>query len=316
MDKQSSSAVASAKHEREITIERIYDAPRDLVFSAWIEPHRLATWWGPRIFTNPVCEVDARVGGAWRIVMRSPDGTDYPCGGVYREIVPPERLVFTNIATDKDGNPILDGLTTVTFTEENGKTKLALQTRGTALVDYAAEYLKGMEAGWTQSLEKLTDLLASGTADREIIITRVVDAPRELVWEAMTDPKQVIHWWGPRGFTTTIEHMDVRPGGTWKQVMHGPDGTDYPNEHIFKEVAKPNRLVYAHAGGRKGAARVNSEATWTFETVAPGKTKVTIHMVFPTAADRETVVKEYGAIEGGKQTLERLAEYLPKQPAK
>jgi|HubBroStandDraft_6_1064221.scaffolds.fasta_scaffold05776_2 uncharacterized protein YndB with AHSA1/START domain len=312
MDKQSSTATASARPEREITITRIYDAPRELVFNAWIEPARLARWWGPKVFTNPVCEADARVGGAWRIVMRGPDGTDYPCGGVYREIVPPQRLVFTNIATDKDGKPIIDGLTTVTFVEENGKTKLTLQTRGTALVDYAAEYLKGMEAGWTQSLEKLTDLFASGTADREIIITRVVDAPRELVWEAMTDPKQVIHWWGPRGFTTTVEQMDVRPGGTWKQIMHGPDGTDYPNEHIFKEVAKPNRLVYSHSGGRKGAPKVSSEATWTFETVAPGKTKVTIHMVFPTAADRETVVKEYGAIEGGKQTLERLAEYVTK----
>jgi len=183
MDKQSSTATASARPEREITITRIYDAPRELVFSAWIEPARLARWWGPKVFTNPVCEADARVGGAWRIVMRGPDGTDYPCGGVYREIVPPQRLVFTNIATDKDGKPIIDGLTTVTFVEENGKTKLTLQTRGTALVDYAAEYLKGMEAGWTQSLEKLTDLFASGTADREIIITRVVDAPRELVWE-------------------------------------------------------------------------------------------------------------------------------------
>src|SRR5277367_3006473 len=117
MDKQSSSAAASAKHEREITITRIYDAPRDLVFSAWIEPHRLAAWWGPKGFTNPVCEVDARVGGAWRIVMRAPNGMEHPCGGVYREIVKPERLVFTNIAVDNDGNSIIDGLTTVIFEE-------------------------------------------------------------------------------------------------------------------------------------------------------------------------------------------------------
>jgi uncharacterized protein YndB with AHSA1/START domain len=146
--------------EREVVITRVYDAPRALVFKAWIDPKHLKQWWGPKVFTNPVCEVDARVGGAWRIVMRAPDGVDYPCGGVYREIVEPERLVFTNIATDKDGNPILDGLTTVMFAEEGRKTKLTLTTRAVALVDYAAAYLQGMEAGWTQSLETLAEELA------------------------------------------------------------------------------------------------------------------------------------------------------------
>jgi uncharacterized protein YndB with AHSA1/START domain len=104
--------------------------------------------------------VDARVGGAWRIVMRSPDGVEYPGGGVYREIVEPERLVFTNIATDKEGNPLLDGLTTVTFAEHGGKTKLTLQTRAVGLVSFAAQMLEGMEAGWTQSLERLAEKLA------------------------------------------------------------------------------------------------------------------------------------------------------------
>ena len=146
--------------EREVVITRIYDAPLALVFKAWIDPKHLKRWWGPKTFTNPVCEVDARVGGAWRIVMRAPDGVDYPCGGVYREIVEPERLVFTNIATDNDGNPILDGLTTVMFAEEGRRTKLTLTTRAVALVDYAAAYLQGMEAGWTQSLETLAGELA------------------------------------------------------------------------------------------------------------------------------------------------------------
>jgi uncharacterized protein YndB with AHSA1/START domain len=146
--------------EREVVITRIFDAPRALVFKAWTDPKHLKRWWGPKMFTNPVCEVDARVGGAWRIVMRGPDGVDYPCGGVYREIVEPERLVFTNIATDNDGNPILDGLTTVTFAEQGGTTKLTLTTRAVALVEYAAAYLQGMEAGWTQSLESLAEELA------------------------------------------------------------------------------------------------------------------------------------------------------------
>ena len=149
--------------EREITITRVFDAPRALVFQAWTDARHLAQWWGPKGFTNPVCEFDARIGGALRIHMRAPDGSVYPMRGEIREIVPPQRLVFTNIALDAAGNAIIDGLTTVTFVEENGKTKIILHTRGSAVVDYAAAYLQGMEAGWTQSIDKLEAHLAHHT---------------------------------------------------------------------------------------------------------------------------------------------------------
>jgi uncharacterized protein YndB with AHSA1/START domain len=155
---------------------------------------------------------------------------------------------------------------------------------------------------------------AMSTADREIVLARVYDAPRELVWQAMTDPKHVVNWWGPNGFTTTIEKMDVRPGGVWKHVMHGPDGTDYPNSCVFKEVVKPERIIYSHGGGKQGGRGTHFTATWTFETLDGDKTKVTIRMVFDTPADRDFVINEYGAIEGGKQTLGRLAEYLAQGP--
>ena len=150
---------ASGAAERELVLTRVFDAPRGLVFQAWTDAKQLARWWGPKGFTNPVCEVDARPGGALRIVMRGPDGAEYPMTGVFREIAPPERLVFTNVAVDREGKPILDGLTTVAFAEEGGKTKLTLRTRAVALVPYAAAFLEGMEAGWTQSLERLAELL-------------------------------------------------------------------------------------------------------------------------------------------------------------
>ena len=149
------------------------------------------------------------------------------------------------------------------------------------------------------------------TTDREIVITRVFDAPRERVFNAMTDPKQVVQWWGPKGFTTTIEKMDVRPGGVWKHVMHGPDGTDYPNKSVFIEVVKPERIVYSHGGGKKGGPAAQFQATWTFEALGD-QTKLTLQMVFPSAAARDQVVKQYNAIEGGNQTLDRLAEHLAK----
>ena len=151
------------------------------------------------------------------------------------------------------------------------------------------------------------------TPDREIVISRMFDAPRELVWDAFTDPKQVVQWWGPNGFTTTIHEMDVRPGGRWRHTMHGPDGTNYPNASVFKEVVKPERIVYSHGGGKEDGPGVSFEATWTFESVGD-KTRLTGRSVFATAAMRELVVKEYGAIEGGKQTLGRLDQYLETAP--
>ena len=144
---------------------------------------------------------------------------------------------------------------------------------------------------------------------QEIIIKRVFDAPRALVFQAWTDPKQVALWWGPNGFTTTIEEMDVRPGGVWRQVMHGPDGTDYPNESVFVDVVQYERLVYTLTGGRKGGAPVKMEKITTFEEVEGG-TRVTMRAVFDSAEARDRNVRDYGSIEGGKQTLERLANYL------
>lgn len=148
-------ADAKPSAERELTITRIIDAPRELVFKAWTDPKHLAQWWGPKGFTNPVCEVDARPGGALWIVMRAPDGAEYPMKGVFREIVEPERLVFTYIAVDEAGHHLLEGLTTVTFAEHDGKTRLTVHSRAVGLVAQAVHMLEGMDAGWTQSIDRL-----------------------------------------------------------------------------------------------------------------------------------------------------------------
>ncbi len=152
---------------------------------------------------------------------------------------------------------------------------------------------------------------AENLTDREIVITRVFDAPRELVWSAWTDPERVARWWGPRGFTTTIHEMDVRPGGVWKQTMHGPDGTDYPSQIVFTQVVKPERIVDSMVGGKKGQPSHQFEATWTFEEQGE-KTRLTLRMLFPSAEVCEQVARTYGVIEGGNQTLDRLGEHLAK----
>jgi uncharacterized protein YndB with AHSA1/START domain len=145
--------------ERTVTLTRVYDAPRELVWRAWTDPEHLARWFGPRGFTASVPELDVRLGGSLRIVMHGPDGNDYPMKGVFREVKPPERLVFSNIAIDNDGNHLLEGETTVMLEEEGGKTKLTLHTYAKGLVPLAPQMLAGMEAGWSQSFDKLGEVV-------------------------------------------------------------------------------------------------------------------------------------------------------------
>src|SRR5215475_16096078 len=152
-------AKARSYGEASVTLTRVFDAPRALVWKAWTNPTMMAQWFGPRGFTNPVCELDVRAGGSLRIVMRGPDGNDYPMKGEFRVVSEPELLVFTNIAIDSEGRHLLEGETTVTFTEKGGKTTLTLETYAVGLVPIAPQMLAGMEAGWTQSIDKLQELV-------------------------------------------------------------------------------------------------------------------------------------------------------------
>lgn len=161
-EEKASASMGSA--EWDLVITRVFDAPRELVFKVWAETRHVAQWWGPKGFTNPVCEMDVRAGGALRIHMRAPDGVVYPMTGVFEEIVAPERLVFVGSALDGNGKPMFDVLTTVKFAEQHGKTALTLQLRVIKATAQAPQYLKGMQAGWTQSLDRLNDHLAETVA--------------------------------------------------------------------------------------------------------------------------------------------------------
>jgi uncharacterized protein YndB with AHSA1/START domain len=149
--------------------------------------------------------------------------------------------------------------------------------------------------------------IANKTSDREIITTRLINAPRELVWEAFTNPEHVKHWWGPDGFTNTIHEMEVKPGGVWRFMMHGPNGMNFPNKIVFHEVVKPERLVCTHSSDDENG--IIFFQTIIFEKQGD-KTNIIMTALFPTAEERDKVVKEFGAVEGGQQTLRRLAEYV------
>ena len=144
---------------------------------------------------------------------------------------------------------------------------------------------------------------------RVIIGTREFDAPRELVWQAWSDPKHLSQWWGPDGFTTTTSAFEMRPGGVWRFVMHGPDGRDYENRVMFDEVVKPERLAYHHGGG-DDVEPVQFRTIVTFEELGGNRTRLTMRGTFPSAEERARVIREYGADKGLAQTMSRLGDYL------
>ena len=147
----------------------------------------------------------------------------------------------------------------------------------------------------------------SATADREIVISRVISAPRELVFEAFTEVRHLSRWWGPEGFTTTTRAFEFRVGGEWDFVMHGPDGTDYQEWISWTEIAPPERIALLH-----GESRGDPNAFESVLTFAPdgAATRIEMRTVFPTKELRDEAVEKYHAIEGGRQTLSNLAAYV------
>lgn len=146
---------------------------------------------------------------------------------------------------------------------------------------------------------------AGPTADREFVHSRLIDAPRERVFRAFSDPAHLARWWGPKGFTSTFHGFDFRPGGEWRFVMHGPDGVNYPNESVFVEVVAPERVVFEHISGH------HFHMTITFAAQG-AKTLVGWRQVFDTAAERERIAKV--VIEANEQNLDRLAAEVRNVP--
>jgi len=146
----------------------------------------------------------------------------------------------------------------------------------------------------------------NNTKDRELLLTRILDAPVDLVWEVWTEPEHIAQWWGPDGFTNTISKMDVKPEGIWDLVMHGPDGTDYKNKSIFKEIIQYKKIVYEHVSAPKFLATIQFEAQGD-------KTYIKWHMLFESKEQFIQVVKTFKADEGLKQNIDKLDKYMQAQ---
>jgi uncharacterized protein YndB with AHSA1/START domain len=309
----------------DFTISRLFEAPRALLWQCWIDPSHLGRWWGPRSVTCPVCEVDARAGGQFRIVMRDAKGNDYPVEGVFREIVPLERIVKEDDTSGHSaewhdlvdperkgqGQRSIPMVTTVTFADEAGGTRLTAATTLQSIGIRDGFVKVGLAEGWSSSLDKLADLSSAlKDAPHEINIRRRIGAPLATVFAAFSDARGLAIWWGPDGFTTTTRKLDFRVGGEWDYTMHGPDGTDYPNYVKYTAVVANARIAYDHGTTASEPPMFKAEITFA---AAGDATDVRLRLMLPDAAQRPGYVK-FGAVEGGYQNLARLEAYLARLP--
>jgi uncharacterized protein YndB with AHSA1/START domain len=319
--------IIAERGKQDIVVTRVFDAPRATVWKAWTDPDEVKKWWGPKDFTAPHVSIDLRVGGRYVYCMRGAgiDGVvrDFCNTGEHVAIIPGENIVTTMKFADQHGNPVpasyygipgewpAEIMITVAFKDSgDGKTLLTLREAG------VPDVMTGLAAlGWNQSLDKLaaslriksdrTRIIAE-PGKQEIVITRIFDAPRELVFKAYTDPKRIPQWWGPKRLTTIVKKMDVRPGGIWRFVQRDADGNEYAFRGVYHDILSPSLIVATFEF--EGAPGHVSLETAVFEDIG-GRTKMRSRSVFQTVDDRDEMLKE-GMEEGVIETMDRFAELL------
>lgn len=315
---------AATAADREIVTTRTFAAPRELVFELWTKPEHVARWYGPRGFTLTTYEMDVRPGGVWRFMFHGPDGTDYPNKILYTEVRPPERLVYDHGDFDRVW---FQGI--VTFEEEGGGTKVTLRSIFATAEErdkVAEEY--GAVEGAKQTLDRLGEALAAMTAQRtsddEFIITRVFDAPRELVWKAHTEKEHLAQWWGPKGFTVHPAKLDLRPGGTFHYAMRASSGEEMWGKFVYREIVPPERLVWVNSFSdpEGNTAPVPMAEGWPTEmlitmtfTEEDGRTTLNLRSVPINASDEERRTFREGhdsMRQGFGGSFDQLAAYLAK----
>ncbi|MGD9740855.1 MAG: SRPBCC domain-containing protein [Bauldia sp.] len=322
----SAPATSPAGAPQKMLMVRTFHAPRSLVWKAWTDPEQLRKWWGPHHFTNAAVSIDLRVGGTQRIDMQAPDGTIYPMVSEYREVTPETKLVLLNrILADADGVAQAEVLTTVRFVEDRGRTIVNVEEEVLRSTPAAAGALAGMEEGMNQTLERLgahvhSIMVAVPESEPIVWIARLFEAPRELIWKALTDANHLKHWWGQANAVNEVVEMDARVGGRWRihQRYDGPqEETGVPPGSVFKfsgtvlELVPPERIVQTFEMAEMFPGKVIVE-TLTLTALSPTRTlyKVVSRFDGPEAfADRDGLVAS-GMSYGAQETLNRLEDYV------
>jgi len=314
------------------SISRVFAAPRALVYEVHTKPEHLAHWMGPAGFETIGCTLDFRVGGQYHYGLRGPNGMEMWGRQSYREIVPGERLVYLQSFSTPEGgvsrHPMsptwpLEMLATITFEDVGpAQTRVTVSwhpynsdDEGNATFNAARA---GMTGGFTGTFARLDEYLTTlapqdSSSDDEVVtrpspttlvFTRRLQAPRELVWKAHTEADRLARWWGPLGFTITTHEIEVKPGGVWRLTMHGPDGVNYPNRIIYREVIEPSVLDYDHGDFERTLFHVRTE----FISEGPNTTRLATTITFPTEKERDATALY--AVDGHRSTMGRLAAFL------
>ncbi len=273
-------------------IERIYLASPERVFAAWSDRSAKARWYQPaEVF-------DFRVGGREFSRGGPAGGPVFTFDAYYQEIVPDERLVYT-YSLDQGELRISVSIATIELFPTSEGTKLVFTEQGTFFDGHDTPEQR--EQGTKELLGLLGKSLGESNAETfELVSRRKLDAPRNLVYRAWTEPELLAQWWGPNGFTNTFHTFDLKPEGVWEYTMHGPDGANYPNRNVFQEI-KPERIVLRHETGH------HFILTATFEDI-DGGTEITFRQTLESKEDYNKLKPI--CEEGNEQNLDRLGSLL------
>lgn len=281
-----------------LTFEREIAAPAAALWQAWTAPTARQVWAAPTPAVNVVfLEADSRVGGREVSLCKVDGQPDIRCEVGWLEMQPGARSVNYEVVSCA-GVTQSAALVTAEMSGDADRSRLVVTVQLSSL---AAD----MEAGYRQGFNAGLDNLA-GVAARTMVLERVIQAPRHLVWSAWMNPETLPQWWGPDGFSCRTTRIDLRAGGEWVFDMIGPDGTVYPNHHRYGEVRAEDRLGYTLHWGENGPKHADA---WASFEAQDGATKVTLGMVFSTLAEYQTA-KGFGAVELGLQTLGKLARFI------
>ncbi len=321
-----------ANESKLLTITRLIDAPVALVFKAWSDPALVMKWWGPGGFTAPTIKIDFRVGGKYLFCMRSPDGQDFWSTGMFKEIVPMQRIVWTDSFADAKGNIVPaaqygipgdfpeETEVTILFEAVGNRTKLTLQHAG--LPNQMSEMTL---SGWTESLVKFDAAVEPSTiapGRKELVITRTFNATRDLVYKAWTKSDMLAKWWGPKDYDTHVVKLDLRTGGIFHYRMVTPAGDQLYGKFVFREIEAPHRIAFVDSFSDKheGITRHPMSAGWPMELLnivtfeeKDGKTLLTLRAwpIHETDEERSTFESAMGSLQHGfKGTLDQLESYI------
>jgi uncharacterized protein YndB with AHSA1/START domain len=285
----------------DFVIERRFDATPARVFRAFADAKAKALWFhGPDEWIGAVHEMDFRVGGS-EISRAGPvGGPVHSFEARYLDIVPERRIVYS-YDLHLDDFRMSVSLATIELRPDGKGTKLVFTEQGAFFGEL--DDPAGREHGTRELLDTLGATLGTDPdmAARELTTRRLYDWPRETVFEAFSDPERLARWWGPAGFSNSFHDFEFRPGGAWRFIMHGPDGTDYRNESVFVEVERPERIVFDH---------LSNHLFRMFFTLTDrdGRTELEMRMRFPTEAEREKI-KDF-VKPANEQNLDRLQAEL------